>query len=186
MRSHGVTADIYYDGMGQKAANVMLKYPQYLRDPKALKKALESVFWVRSGKERKDALKKPCVIVASAGMLQGGPILFYIRKLRLETRSKLFFTGFQAERTAGRKLYETHKLEIDNESLDVAFETVRYEFSAHAQRDDMLKALNKWSPQRAFLVHGDPDVMNTFAEQIKGLGIKPVIPERGKTYKLFG
>ena len=118
-------------------------------------------------------------------MLQGGPILHYIRKLRLEVNSKLFFTGYQADRTAGRKLHETHKLEIDNEVLDVAFETVKYEFSAHAQKDDMLKALNKWSPERTFLVHGDPQIMEFFAEQIKGLGIKPIIPERGKTYKLF-
>ncbi len=185
LRSHGVNADIYYDGMGQKAAQIMLNYPKYLRDPKALKKALDSVVWVRSGKERKEALKKPCIIVASAGMLQGGPILFYIRKLRLEANSKLFFTGYQAERTAGRTLHETHKLEIDNEVLDVGFEIAKYEFSAHASRDDMLDALKKWSPERAFLVHGDPEVMNFYAERIKELGIKPIIPEMGKTYKLF-
>lgn len=185
LRSHGVTADIYYDGMGQKAADIMLAYPKYLKDPRGLKKALSSAVWGRGERDRKSALKKPSVIVASAGMMQGGPILFYVKKLRLDKRCKLFFTGYQAERTVGKKLQETHKLEIDGEVLDVAFETEKFEFSAHAQRDDMLKALNKWSPQKAYLVHGDPEVMKFFAERIQELGIKPIIPERGKEYKLF-
>lgn len=185
LRSHRVNAEIYYDGMGQKAADIMLKYPEYLRDAKSLKKSLSSVNWVRGKKERKEALKRPSVIVSSAGMLQGGPILHYIEQLRLDPRSRLFFTGYQAENTIGRVLQENHRLVIDNEVLDVAFETEKFEFSAHAAKDEMLRALKKWAPSKVFLVHGDPRVMKDYAGHIEDLGLKPVIPELGKTYKLF-
>lgn len=184
--AHGVNAPIVYDGMGQKAAQIMLNHPQYLRDPKHLKKSLGAVKMIRSIKDRKNVLKKPCVIVSSAGMMQGGPILFYTRKLRMDPNSKLFFTGFQAVGTTGRTLLETKKLIEERLEMEVGFEVEKFDFSAHAQKDDLFKALNKWSPEKIFLVHGDAEVMDFFKERLKEHGFSKVeAPKQGQTLKLF-
>lgn len=186
LRAHDVQADIFYDGMGQKAADIMLNHPSFLRDPKHLKKSLKSAFLVKGIQDRKKALKKPCVIVSSAGMMQGGPILFYTRKLRFDQKSKLFFTGYQAEGTIGRSVMETkHWLEEGTE-MEVAGEVEKYDFSAHAQKDDMLKALSKWNPEKIFLVHGDEMVMEFFKARLKEQGFSKIeMPKQGENKKLF-
>ncbi|MBU0635675.1 MBL fold metallo-hydrolase [Candidatus Micrarchaeota archaeon] len=186
LRSYNVEGDIFYDGMGQKAAHIMLNHPDYLRDSKHLKKSLKSAFFVRSIRDRKKALKKPCIIVSSAGMMQGGPILFYTRKLRLDSNSKMFFTGYQADGTIGKKLLDTKKFVEEKTQLDVGFEVEKYDFSAHAQKDGMLKAIDKWNPEKIFLVHGDEEIMFFFKDCIKEMGFKNVeMPKQGQTMKLF-
>lgn len=186
LHSHKVEAPIFYDGMGQKAAQIMLNHPQYLKDPKGLKKALNQAIFVRGQKERKNALKAPAVIVASAGMMQGGPILFYTRKLRLDPNSKLFFTGYQAAGTIGRQILETKKFLEERMETEISLEVEKFDFSAHAQKDDLLKAVSRWNPEKIFLVHGDAEVMEFFKERLKENGFsKAEMPKQGQTLKLF-
>lgn len=184
--SHKVEAPIFYDGMGQKAARIMLNYPQYLKDPKNLKKALGTAIFVRGLKDRKNALKKPSVLVASAGMMQGGPILYYTRKLRLDPNSKLFFTGYQAAGTIGRQVLETKRFVEEGMEMEINLEVEKFDFSAHAQKDDLLKAVGKWNPEKIFLVHGDFGIMEFFKERLREQGFNRVeMPKRGQTLKLF-
>ena len=73
--------NIWFDGMGKKVAKIFLKYPKYLRSPENLKKAINNVNFVHSDHNRKMALKSE-VILTSSGMLDGGPILWYMNKLK--------------------------------------------------------------------------------------------------------
>jgi putative mRNA 3-end processing factor len=186
LASHKVEAPIFYDGMGQKAAQIMLNHPSFLKDSKALKKALNQAVFVRSLKERKNALKAPSVIVSSAGMMQGGPILWYTRKMRLDPNSKLFFTGYQANGTIGKQILETKKFVEERMEMEIGMEVEKFDFSAHAQRDDMLAAVKKWNPEKIILVHGDFEVMEFFRERLKEIGFNKVeTPKQGQTLKLF-
>jgi len=103
LNEYNVEADTYFDGMCQKAASVYLKNPTYLKKPKLLSKALNRLNWVKNIKMRKAALKKPSIIITTSGMLQGGPVHFYLQDLYNDPNSKLFcrktsssvsFTGF--------------------------------------------------------------------------------------------
>ncbi|MFH0955259.1 MAG: MBL fold metallo-hydrolase [Candidatus Micrarchaeota archaeon] len=182
----GINADVYYDGMGKTAAQIMLDNPSYLKDPSALKKALRKTIVVQSAKMRKQALKKPSVIVASAGMMQGGPILFYTQKLCNDKNSKVFFTGYQVEKTIGRTLLDHKKLVVDGVLYDSQLEVEKFDFSAHAQKDDLVKSLKKWNPEKIFLVHGDLDIMDAFKETLRGQGFNKIeAPKQGETKQLF-
>ena len=48
----------------------------------------------------------PCVIVASSGMLAGGPSAFYAARLAGDERALIALTGYQDEEAPGRRLQE--------------------------------------------------------------------------------
>ena len=64
---HNIEAPVYMDGMGQKAAKIFFHYPEYLKAPTVLKRAMENTIWVEGNKDRKKALAQPSVIVTTAG-----------------------------------------------------------------------------------------------------------------------
>lgn len=181
LKEYKVNAPIYFDGMGQRAARVTLAFPQYLKNHRFLKKALDSVNWVKRESFRKKALKQPSIIVTTAGMLQGGPAMNYLKTIYKDENSAVLLTGFQVEGTPGRKLMETKKIAIDSVQYEVKGRVEKFDFSAHASQQEMLESIKKWSPQKVFLVHGDKDVMQVFKDKIEGeLGVNTVILEKGK------
>src|SRR3989344_210337 len=98
-------AQVFFDGMGQTVAEHFLQYPEYLKNPKFLGNALHSVKWLKNF-DRKKVLKEPCIIVSSSGMLQGGPSVFYLKKLYHDKRNGVALTCFQVPETAGRMLLD--------------------------------------------------------------------------------
>ena len=185
LHEYKINAPIYLDGMCQKAARIMLSYPQYLKSPKFLKRALEQAIWVRRESFRKKALKQPSVIVTTAGMLAGGPVLSYLKTLYKDENSAVLLTGYQVEETPGRRLMETKEIGIDGKEYKVKAKVEKFDFSAHASQQEMLETIKKISPERVLLVHGDKDVMPVFKDRIREkTGIESTILERGKKVKL--
>jgi len=187
LHEHKVNAPIFLDGMGQKAARATMLFPEYLKNPKFLKKALEATNWVKNNGDRKKALKQPSVIVTTAGMLQGGPAMNYLKKLYKGEKNNVFLTGYQVEETPGRILMETNKIEIDGKSYEVKGKVEKFDFSAHASQQEMLKAISKWQPEKVLLVHGDKEVIQVFRQKIlEETGIEVIAPEAGKRIELSG
>jgi len=181
LHEHKINAPIYLDGMGQKVARSTLNFPKYLKNPRFLKKALENTIWVRNNSDRNKALKQPSVIVTTAGMLQGGPALNYLKHIYKDEKSNVFLTGFQVEETPGRILMETGKIDIDGKYYEVRGKVEKFDFSAHASQHEMLKAIGKWQPEKILLVHGDKDVIQVFKKKIEEeTGIEVLVPEAGK------
>ncbi len=101
--AHGIQA--YVDGMGRDVYKILKKYPEYLKDPKRLDRAFEHAILVKDH-QRDSILKEPSVIVTTAGMLNGGPVLYYLSRLYKDPRSKVLLTGYQVEGTNGRLALE--------------------------------------------------------------------------------
>ena len=180
---HKVNAEIFFDGMGQKVARTTLEYPELLKNPKSLGKALHSVNWVSKGK-RKPALDKPSIIVTSAGMLEGGPIMWYLKKLYKDKNSKVFLTGYQVEGTNGRKLMEQGVVDIDGERFKVQNEVKQFDFSAHSSQDELIDLAKLTNPELVVCVHGDEKVINVFQKRLKNEGFNSVAPKLGEEIKL--
>ncbi|HLC36967.1 MAG TPA: MBL fold metallo-hydrolase [archaeon] len=178
------SGNIYMDGMGKRVTQVFLRNPRYLRDQKALKKAMNKVKWIKDDRDRKKALKEGGAIVSTAGMLQGGPVYYYLPLIINDKKNKIILTGYQVEDTPGRTLMETGKLILEEEVFDVNCPYERFDFSAHADHDELFKAIELVNPEKVVLVHGDPKVMAKFAAEIKEKGFTPVIPQLGHTVEL--
>lgn len=177
LHEHKINAPIFLDGMGQKVARTTLRFPQFLKNPRSMKKALDNTNWIRNNADRKRALQEPGVIVTTAGMLQGGPALNYLKKLYKGEKNNVFLTGFQVEETPGRILMETKRINIDGKNYEVKGKVEKFDFSAHASQQEMMKAMAKWQPEKVLLVHGDKDVISVFGQKIRDeTGIEVIVP----------
>lgn len=168
---------IYLDGMAKEATEITLKYPEFIRDPKALRKALDDVKLIYSNDERKKIVKKPCAIVTSSGMLEGGPSVMYIKYLYDNVESSIIFTGFIIPRTAGRYLLDTGRFVTEGFDLKIKMGIDTFDFSAHSGRDNLFDFVNKIKPKKVVCIHGDN--CERFATELRGRGFDAIAPKNG-------
>lgn len=176
---------VYMDGMATKASEIILDFPNYVRDYKELYNSLLETHWIHSRNQRKRALQSPSIIIATAGMLQGGPVLHYLLNIVDDINSAVFLTGYQKEDTRGRELLENKIIDIDGYSLDFRKHWVEYfDFSAHASREGLRTMVKKTDPRLVVLNHGDLDQIRAFSQWLDDEDIPYLIPEKGVEYDL--
>lgn len=170
---------IYLDGMAKEATEIALRYPELIKDPKALRKAVEDVKPIYSNEDRKKIIKKPCAIVTSSGMLEGGPSVMYIKYLYDNVESSIIFTGFILPRTAGRYLVDTGRFVTEGFDLKIKMGVHQFDFSAHTGRDGLFDFVNKIRPRKVVCIHGDN--CERFATELRGRGFDAIAPKAGDT-----
>ena len=158
----------YLDGMSQKVCTILADYPSYVKNYKAFADAVKSLSFVNGGAMRKRIAQKPCVILTTSGMLEGGPILNYLKTLNKSGKGKIFLTGFQVEGTNGRKLLDGEPLSVDGGEMDVQMPFEHFDFSAHASAKQLRDAIRRMNPEKVFCVHGDS--CGAFAEDLRENG----------------
>ncbi len=168
---------VYLDGMAREATDIALRYPEFLRDPAALKKALEDVYPLYTEEERSEALKKPCAIITTGGCVDGGPSASYIKKLYDRPECSLIFVGFQIPETAGRGLQDTGRFVQNGFDQKVKMRTEFLDFSAHADRGELLEFIKRVAPEKIFVMHGDQ--CENFAAELAGMGFDSIAPKNG-------
>ncbi len=180
---HGIIP--YVDGMGNEVAKILERYPEYIKSAKELKRTMKKVIPVERGK-REEILKEPAAIVTTAGMLNGGPALFYISRLYNDERSKIILTGYQVEGTNGERALTKGEIDLGMKTVKLRMKVEQYDFSAHAD-DSQLKELVKKVADRglemAFAVHGED--AESFANWMREeLGIESYAPKNGDVFVL--
>lgn len=172
--------DCYLDGMGQRVTKQLKRHPGFLRDADALRGATSSTRFV-DGKEdqRHRIAEQNTVIITTSGMLNGGPVVSYIPKIRTNPTNKIAMTGYQVEGTPGRELLERGRAEFDGRVLPVSATVESYDFSAHADRDGLLDFLAPYRETEIVLNHGDR--CGAFAQELRGDGYDAAAPELGET-----
>ena len=163
----GFNHKIIMDGMALKVNEVLLKYPEYLRNPEIFKDVIEKVVSVRDHNERKKALSEPCVVISPAGMLVGGNAVYYLQELSFNDRNGIALVSYQGEGTPGKKLLDTGKVQTRGKDLNVKAEVKQFQFSGHADRDSLFEMIKnlKGNP-KIMTVHGDDESCTRFAEEI--------------------
>ncbi len=173
---------IAIDGMAKQATEIVTYYSRYLKDAKRLKKILNKIFWVKTQEDREYALKKYPIIVATAGMLSGGPALYYLEKMRKDSTSRVLFVGFLVDDSPGKILLNTGKFTNDEESYDVSCQMDKFDLSSHAGETDLLKIIEKTNAKHVVCIHGDN--CEKFADMIsEKYGIKTYAPKKGEVLK---
>ena len=158
---------IIMDGMALKVNEIILKYPEYLKEPEIFKSVLDKVVAIDKHSQRKKALSEPCVVISPAGMLVGGNAVYYLQQLAFDDKNGIALVSYQGEGTPGKKLLETGKISTRGKDLRVEAQVKQFQFSGHADRDrlfDMIKNV-KGNP-KVLTVHGDNESCTRFAEEI--------------------
>ncbi len=181
--AHGIRA--YVDGMGVQAYKIMSKHPDYIRNPTHLKRAFDNSIMVK-GRKRDSIDLESSVIVTTAGMLNGGPVLHYIKKLYKDPKSKIILTGYQVEGTNGRMALDTGNIENDGVIQYLKPKVEQYDFSAHSgdrELKEMVRDFCDRGTENVFTMHGDN--CEGFADWIKEeIGVKAFAPETGQRFSI--
>lgn len=179
LSENGIPA--YVDGMGVGVYKLLMKHPEYLKNPAHLKHAFDKATIVR-GRKRASIPLNSSVIVTTAGMLNGGPALHYINKLYKDPKSKILLTGYQVEGTNGRMALDTGNIDNDGVIQNIRMKIEQYDFSAHSgdkELKEMVKEFCDKGGERVFVMHGEN--AEEFAQWITDeIGVEGYAPANGE------
>ncbi|MEM4224542.1 MAG: MBL fold metallo-hydrolase [Desulfurococcaceae archaeon] len=184
--------DIYVDGMSRDITEIYLKHKKFLRDPALFQRVVENVNFVTDSSMRRKLVKKPtpCVIVASAGMLKGGPSLYYLKHLAQDGRNSIVLVSYQAVNSNGHKLLETGVLKEQGIDYPVKARVEWIDLSSHAGRDDIVKYIDGFRStlKDVIIVHGSPQDAKELAARIRevlGNDVRVHVPANGETVNTY-
>lgn len=134
-------------------------------------------------------LKGPCMILAGAGMCNGGRILHHLRHNLKDPNTHIVIVGFQSQGSLGRKLVEkAESVRIFGEEFPVNAKVHTLNgFSAHAGQSELLEWFSYLAPSKPklALVHGEERARVILAGLIEEkFGIRPELPEIGDVIEI--
>jgi len=173
---------IFIDGMGIRATQRILSHPKSCLNSRELARVFGNANKIRRHRERPDAVKRSAVIITTAGMLQGGPVSFYIRKLLERPDCAMVLSGYQVDGTPGRNLLETGVYTTSEIEAKPQFPIHFLDFSAHTDRSHLIEFYKHVNPKKIVVVHGDRTL--EFAEELKGMGFDAQAPKNGEIVKI--
>ncbi|ADM28347.1 beta-lactamase domain protein [Ignisphaera aggregans DSM 17230] len=175
-------ANVYYDGMAKEILNILLEHREYINRYDLLLKVYERFIAVDKTTLRKKICKEGGnIIVAPAGMLKGGPALYYIRRLGDNPRNAIILVSYQAPSTPGRKLLTNGVIEEGGSRIRAKL--YWFDFSSHAGSTGLFNVVKSIkNVEKVLLVHGNDDSIYTLGYRIKDeLGIEFEAPANGQT-----
>jgi putative mRNA 3-end processing factor len=187
LEKYGVEYPITIDGMVRGASKVIQHNPSFIRDYSLLNRVLEKAVWVRGKKDKHRAVSNSGIVVASAGMLEGGAAIGYLDAFSQDAKNGVFLVSFQIPGTNGRTLMESGTYISNSGERRKAKSKVKFfDFSSHCGRTELweiLKGLN--SSAKVYVVHGEPEACTSLAARIKDeLGLEAIAPNTGDSYEI--
>jgi putative mRNA 3-end processing factor len=129
--------------------------------------AINEAVAVRDHEKRKHAIEEPCVVISPAGMLVGGNATYYLQELSFNKKNGIALVSYQGDGTPGRKLLDTGKVSTRGKEMSVAAEVKQFEFSGHADRNELFEVIKKINGNpKVLTVHGDTESCEKFAQEI--------------------
>ena len=177
---------VWLDGMIQEATAIHAAHPNYLT--KSLRKSLlkddgDNPFsneWFRpvKGRELRENIlmdTSPCIVLATSGMMNAGPVVEYFRNWAHSDRNSLCFVGYQAEGTLGRRLQKGFGevpmvINGQTEMVKVGCEMATIDgFSGHSDRRQLLEFVEKLSTKPRIIIchHGDYHKCNELGHTLR-------------------
>ncbi len=191
---------VYIEGMIDEVTAIHTAYPEYLskevrahfladRNPFAY----ETFVIVEDIYARSDIVesREPAIIMATSGMLTGGPAVEYFKLMAPDPRNSLIFVSYQVEGTLGRRIKDGER-ELQFVTPEGKMEIVRVNmevysiegFSGHSDQRQLLNFLRdiQPKPKRIILNHGEPTAIRTFMNLIRSRKEKLGLPSDVEIY----
>jgi KH/beta-lactamase-domain protein len=175
---------VYLDGMIWEATALHTCYPEYLNDGLKQKifqqgenPLLSPIFKRVESHEMRQRIcadPDPCIVLATSGMLTGGPVMEYMKHWADDARNTLCFVGFNAEGSLGRKLQRGFREMPIQEGgnarsirVEMALETIDG-YSGHCDRRQLMNFIQNMEPQPKLVLtgHGEASKCMDLAQSI--------------------
>lgn len=132
---------------------------------------------------------EPCIIISSAGMLEGGRIQDHLYNNIQNYYCTILFIGYCAKGTLGHRLLRGDPVvKLRHRDLSVFAKIQKTDaLSGHGDHEDLLQTIahqDKDQLKRVFLVHGEPSGMEALKTDLEERGYQVEIPRKGHSYVL--
>jgi KH/beta-lactamase-domain protein len=196
-------APVFVEGMISEATAIHTAYPEYLAKNVRNSILYEGVnpfqsdyFTIVEHPSARDEIVDgdQCIILATSGMLEGGPVIDYFKRLAGDKKNTLIFVSYQIDGTMGSRLQKgisdvplinsSGKMEVMNVEMQV--ETVRG-FSGHSDRRQLVNYLQRMKPkpERIIVLHGEKTKSMSVANLFKRkYNVEALVPDVLETIKL--
>ncbi len=194
---------VFIDGMVWDVTAIHTAYPEYLNNNvrklifhKDQNPFMHEIFKrVGSQEERMKVIEEtgPCVVLATSGMLTGGPSVEYLKHLCDNPKNAIGFVNYQGEGSMGRRIQlgEREFTFSDGgkqEMLQIKMQVHTVEgFSGHSSRNQLMNFVAKCEPRpkKVIINHGENSRCLDLASSIhKGFRIETVAPRNLETVRV--
>ncbi len=200
-----VEAPVFTEGMISEASAIHEAHPEYLARELRQKiletddNPFDSEYFtnVEHPDGREEALREdsPCIILATSGMLEGGPVLEYFKNIAPDKKNKILFVSYQVNGTLGRRVLDgarqvsllgkEGKVEVVN--INCSMEKLDG-FSGHSDYNQLVSFVQKLRPKlrRVLVNHGERRKSENLAMSIRRMFRVPShYPQIQEAIKLF-
>ena len=200
-----VEAPVFTEGMISEASAIHEAYPEYLAR-ELRQKILESddnpfdseyFTNVEHPDAREEALREdsPCIILATSGMLEGGPVLEYFKNIAPVKKNKILFVSYQVNGTMGRRVLDGARQvsmlgkegKVEVVTINCGMEKLDG-FSGHSDYNQLMSFVQKLRPKlrRVLVNHGERRKSENLAMSIRRMFRVPShYPQIQEAIKLF-
>jgi metallo-beta-lactamase family protein len=136
---------------------------------------------VEHKKQREKLLRSQerTIVLSSSGMMEGGPIIYYLQNKIDDPQSLFISTGFSAQNTLARHLKDHFEsLMIEDQSYHVKAHFFECKsFSSHAHIEDIKKWTKNLQLEKLILVHGEDEKRLSLKNELLGLAQEIDLPK---------
>jgi uncharacterized protein len=194
---------VYIDGMVWDVTAIHTAYPEYLNNNirklvfhKDDNPFLNPIFKrVGSPKERQQIIEDegPCIVLATSGMLMGGPSVEYLKAFCDNKRNTLMFVSYQGQGSLGRRIQNGEKEFMrgkngKNEIYEIKMNITTVEgFSGHSDRNELMRFVQNSQPRprKVIINHGESSRCLDLASSIhKAFRIETVCPRNLESVRI--
>ena len=200
-----VEAPVFTEGMISEASAIHEAYPEYLA--RELKQKIletddnpfDSEYFtnIDNSDAREEPMRdnSPCIILATSGMLEGGPVLEYFKNIAPDQKNKVLFVSYQVNGTLGRRVLDGSKQvsmlgkegKIEVVTINCGVEKLDG-FSGHSDYNQLMSFVQKLRPKlrRVLVNHGERKKSENLAMNIRRMYRVPAhYPQIQEAIKLF-
>jgi uncharacterized protein len=197
-----IESPIYIEGMISEASAIHMSYAHYLGYDvrKSVSQGInpfQSEYFtsVNGIGKRDDVLndENPSIIMATSGMLEGGPSIEYFKDIAPDKKNRIMFVSYQINGTLGRRVLDgsisevsmldkTGKLKV----VQLLCETNRVDgFSGHSDFNQIMNFVSRIRPKRVMVNHGEKSKSENVASAIYSrFRIRSSVPDNKETIRL--
>src|SRR5215218_843935 len=197
-----IESPIYIEGMISEASAIHMSYAHYLGSDvrKSVSQGINpfqsEYFTVISGYGKRDDIlndENPAIVMATSGMLEGGPSVEYFKELAPNPKNKIMFVSYQINGTLGRRVLDGAMSEVSmmDKSSKVKVVPVRCQtqkidgFSGHSDFNQILNFVSRIRPKRVLVNHGEKSKSENVASAIYSrLKIRSGVPDNREIVRL--
>ena len=206
MKSGQLTeAPVFMEGMIQEATAIHEAYPEYLARELRQKiletddNPFDSEYFtnIEHSDSREEPLREesPCIIIATSGMLEGGPVIEYLRNIAPDKKNKILFVSYQVNGTLGRRVMDGARQvslmgkngKVEVVSINCGIERLEG-FSGHSDYNQLMSFVQRLRPKlrRVLVNHGERRKSENLSMSIRRMyRVSTHYPQIQEAIKLF-